>query len=472
MNRRQFLRAAGAACLATAAPRAFAQEHSAKPNFLYLFADDMSFEAIRALGCDEIHTPNIDRLVSRGTTFTHTYNQGGWHGAVCVASRTMLMTGAFLWKAHAREETLGADADAEILWPQLLKQSGYDTYMTGKWHVKIDPTRVFDTVRHVRAGMPKDTKMGYNRPIEGEPDTWKPWDKELGGFWKGGRHWTEVQADDGVDYLNMAKDSDNPFFIYLAFNAPHDPRQSPKEFVDMYPLDKVETPENFLPDYPHAKAIGCGKGLRDEDLAPFPRTEFAVKTHRQEYYAIITHLDREIGRVLDTLEANGQADNTYVIFSADHGLACGHHGLLGKQNMYDHSVRVPMVINGPGIEAGKRIDTPIYLQDIMPTTLRWAEAEVPDTIDFQALQPLLNNPAASHYDAIYGAYMNKQRMVTQGDYKLIHYPAINKTRLFNLKDDPEEMNDLASASEHKKTVAKLWEQLQSLQQVTHDSLKL
>ena len=470
MNRRDFLKAAGAACVASFAPSAFAQQQ--KPNFLFIFADDYSFEAVRALGCDEIHTPNIDRLVNSGTTFTHTYNQGGWNGAICVASRTMLMTGAYLWKAHERSDSLGKDAEAGVFWPQLLEAQGYDTYMSGKWHVKIDPERVFKTVRNVRAGMPRDTKMGYNRPLEGVEDTWKPWDKSLGGFWKGGRHWTEVQADDGIDYLNMANESDNPFFIYLAFNAPHDPRQSPKEFVDMYPLDKVKTPENFLPMYPYAKEMAAGPGLRDEDLAPFPRTGFAVKTHRQEYYAIITHLDREIGRVLDQLEANGQADNTYVFFTADHGLSVGHHGLLGKQNMYDHSVRVPMVINGPGIEAGRRIHAPIYLQDAMATTLEWADADVPDAIDFKPLQPLLKNPDADHYEYIYGAYLDKQRMVTDGKYKLIHYPDADATLLFDLVADAIEFNDLADDEKYADLKGKLWAELKNLQPSTGDTVEL
>lgn len=472
MNRRQFLCAAGAGLVSAAAGRPAHAQQPDKPNILFIFADDYAFEAVRSLGCDEIHTPNIDRLVNRGTTFTHTYNQGGWHGAVCVASRTMLMTGRYLWHAHDRVPQLDQDAKNDLLWPQLLAEAGYDTYMTGKWHVKIDPGKVFHTVRHVRAGMPRDTKMGYHRPVEGEPDPWKPWDPENGGFWEGDKHWTEVQVDDAVDYLNTAKERENPFFIYLAFNAPHDPRQSPKEFVDMYPLDKVKTPENYLPKYPHAEAIGAGPGLRDEDLAPFPRTEFAVKTHRSEYYAIITHLDREIGRAIDQLEANGQADNTYIVFSADHGLSVGHHGLLGKQNMYDPSMRVPMVINGPGIEAGKRIDTPTYLQDIIPTSLNWAGAPTPDYVEFQPLQPLLEDSDADHYDYIYGAYMDKQRMVTDTDYKLIYYPKIEKSRLFNLRSDPHEMHDLGESEEHAEIKKSLWSKLTALQKETGDPLTI
>ena len=126
--------------------------------------------------------------------------------------------------------------------------------------------------------------------------------------------------------------------MYIAFNAPHDPRQAPKKYVDMYPTDKIKIPKSFLKEHPLKEEIGSGKGLRDEKLAPFPRTKHAVQVNRREYYAIITHMDFQIGRILDHLDKTGQADNTYIFFTADHGLSVGHHGLLGKQNLYDHSV--------------------------------------------------------------------------------------------------------------------------------------
>ena len=128
---------------AIAAQPGSAQSES-KPNILFLFADDQAFDTIHALGNTEIETPNLDRLVSRGVTFTHAYNMGGWHGAVCVASRTMLVTGRFLWKARNDESKLGTEyLKAGQLWPQLLEKAGYDTYFTGKWHVKADAKKVF-----------------------------------------------------------------------------------------------------------------------------------------------------------------------------------------------------------------------------------------------------------------------------------------------------------------------------------------
>jgi arylsulfatase A-like enzyme len=467
MNRRAFLRTLGLGAAALAAPRLANAVRSAdtasKPNILFIFADDQTFNSVHALGCDEIETPNLDRLVQRGVTFTHAYNQGAWHGAVCVASRTMLNTGRFLWNAKRIEPKLKQEVEAGRLWGQCLGGAGYETYMSGKWHVKADPNKAFQHVSNVRPGMPNQTEQGYNRPVEGKPHAWNPWDTKFEGYWKGGKHWSEVLGDDAETFLGQASESDKPFFMYLAFNAPHDPRQSPKEYVDKYPLDKVAVPASFLPEYPYNEDMGCGRKLRDERLAPFPRTEYAVKVNRQEYYAIITHMDAQVGRILDALEKSGKADNTYIFFTADHGLAVGNHGLLGKQNMYDHSVRVPLLVSGPGIGKRKEIDEPVYLQDIMPTTLELAGADIPDHVEFKSLVPQLKGKRRKSYDAIYGAYMNTQRMVCAGGYKLIYYAKIDKTRLYNLKKDPLEMHDLADDPKQARRIAKLRKKLDALE---------
>ncbi len=234
-----------------------------KPNVLFLFADDQSYETIRALGHTDIDTPNLDRLAANGTTFTHTYNMGAWHGAVCVASRTMLVTGKTVWRAKAAEKKLSADLEAKLLWPQRMAAQGYETYFSGKWHISTDVSMAFDHVVNKRPGMPNDVAAGYNRPITGQPDPWNPSDPKFEGFWKGGKHWSEVLGDDSVAFIGQAAKSENPFFMYLAFNAPHDPRQSPKEYVDRYPLDRVKVPENFLPEYPQKEDfIVTGPGVK------------------------------------------------------------------------------------------------------------------------------------------------------------------------------------------------------------------
>ena len=446
-----------------------------KPNILFILADDQCFNTINELGNHEVITPTLDQLARQGTVFTTAYNMGGWNGAICIASRTMFNTGRFLWRAESYDNTrdLSSLAENGQLWSKEMERLGYETFMTGKWHVKIKPETIFTHVGTERPGMPKDTPEGYNRPLDENDKEWTPWDKKFGGFWEGGTHWSEVVANESMGFLETASSNENPFFMYIAFNAPHDPRQSPKEYVDMYPLENVAVPESFLPEYPYKDDMGCSVKLRDEALAPFPRTEYSVKVNRQEYYAIITHMDAQIGRILNKLEETGQADNTYIFFSADHGLAVGHHGLLGKQNMYEHSLRPPMIIVGPDIPAGEKRDMEVYLQDIMPTVIEYAGGEVPEYVEFNSLKSFIEGSATeSNYPEVYGAYTDTQRMIRADNYKLIVYPFAGVQRLFYLADDPLEMNDLASLSEHSKRMTSMLEQLKSLMVEMGDTLDL
>ena len=445
-----------------------------KPNILFIFADDQTHLGVNALGNPEVITPNLDNLVKSGVTFTHTYNMGAWHGAVCVASRAMLNTGRFVWRAKDAEENRYPQMKEDgQFWSQMMEKAGYDTYMTGKWHVKQGAETIFKTARNIRPGMPKTVPESYNRPLSPEDTTWLPWHTKWGGFWQGGKHWSEVVADDAINFLDSTKESKNPFFIYAAFNAPHDPRQSPKEFVDMYPLENVAVPESYLEMYPYKDNIGCSATLRDEKLAPFPRTEYSIKVHRQEYYAIITHMDQQIGRIIEHLKLTGQDKNTYILYSADHGLGVGNHGLVGKQNMYDHSMRVPCILVGPDIPENEKREMQVYLQDLMATSLDLAGIEKPEYVEFNSLMPMIDKvDSEGPYSEIYGAYRNLQRMVRTDEYKLIVYPKANKIRLYNVKKDPEEIDDLAENNDYSDTIKDLARRLKEQQQLMGDPLDL
>ena len=438
-----------------------------KPNILFIFADDFSYEAIGALGKTCVKTPNLDRLMNSGVLFTHAYNMGSWTPAVCAASRSMLNSGMMVNRC---QEGLMKHPT----WSELMHDGGYKTYFTGKWHVPKIKTPRFDVVRHVRPGMPNQTPEGYNRPKNEEDykNGWKPWDKSKGGYWKGGTHWTVVVGNDAEDFLNDAEKQDKPFFIYLAFNAAHDPRQSPKKYIDMYPLEKIKLPKNFEKENKYKDGMGCPARLRDERLAPFPRTEYSIKVNRQEYYAAITFMDEQVGRILDNLEKSGKADSTYIIFTTDQGLSVGHHGLMGKQNFFDPAARVPFFIAGPGIPKGEKIDTPIYLQDAMPTVLQLAGINVPDWVEFKSILPLIEGKPTQHYTEIYGKYLHYQRMIQKGDYKLIAYPMIKQFLLFNMKKDPDEMNNLADNPEYATLLASMKNDLKELMKQMGDSLNL
>ena len=212
------LAAAAAFCLA------LGQAHAkAKPNVLFLFADDQCFETIGALDLTDIDTPNLDRLVNRGTQFTRAYNMGSWSGAVCVASRHMLITGRHIWRAQQASQVLRGkgknltpaqqatrEAEYANLWPQVMGRAGYQTFFTGKWHIQAPADKAFQVARNIRGGMPNQTPQGYNRPLPDKPDPWSPYDVKFDGFWKGGKHWSEVVADDAVDYIGEATRDDPP----------------------------------------------------------------------------------------------------------------------------------------------------------------------------------------------------------------------------------------------------------------------
>jgi len=451
-----------------------ANEQNKKPNILFIFSDDQHSKTINHLGNgnDQLITPNLDKLAKHGLNFSNSFNMGGWNGAVCVASRSMMFTGKTIWKAREADSKMRTGNYNSPFLSELLEAEGYETYMSGKWHIAKSADSVFNHVKHVRPGMPNQTQEGYNRPRHINDTTWTSWDQSKGGFWKGGKHWSEVLAADAIGFIDKSVLSEQPFFMYLAFNAPHDPRQSPKRFVDKYPLEEIELPENFMPEYPYKEAMGSGKNLRDEQLAPFPRTAYAIKVHRQEYFASISHMDEQIGKILNALNESGQLDNTYIIFASDHGLAVGEHGLMGKQSMYDHSIKTPLIISGPNIPQDLTIDPDVYVQDIMPTILEIAGVKKPDFVDFNSLVPLINGEQDYSYASIYGCYTMSQRMIRSGGFKLIAYPKANKLRLFDLKNDPFEKNDLIENQKYQSIKEKLWKDLLVLQKEMKDTLDL
>ena len=450
------------------------------PNILFIFSDDQCWDTLGSIA-GEVLTPNLDRLTTQGTFFENAYNSGAWQGAVCMASRTMLMTGKQLWQAH--EYFDGKERNISDFWSTLFRNNGYETYFTGKWHIsKISPSKIYSVVGTIRPGMPNysdpvlggvfrhdERGAGYFRPVSEEDKSWNPSDPIYGGFWEGGKHWSELTADEGVSFLEQAANSKHPFFMQIAFNAPHDPRQSPKEYIEMYPLEEISLPVNYLDEQPHAEVMELAKGMcRDEDLGPFPRTPYSVKKNRQEYFALITHMDEQIGRILNALEDSGKSENTIIIFTSDHGLACGQHGLMGKQNLFEHSVKPPLIIAGPGIPKDIKIDTPVYMQDIMPTSLEIAGISVPNHVAFKSLLPVLEGK--NSYDSIYGAYKDKQRMVRKGNIKLIWYPENNTWLLFDLEVDPFETNNLSDNPQYNELLKSMKKELIKQQEILSDPL--
>jgi arylsulfatase A-like enzyme len=426
ISRRGFLQVAAAA-----------QVPKSRPNVLVLFADDMSFRTIRSLNNPEIKTPNIDKLVARGTAFTHACIMGGLQGAVCVPSRAMLMSGQTLFHVTANVEKRKEWGEAKPfdMWPELLGQNGYQTIGIGKWH--NGPAlyhRAFQKGGPILFGGMADhyqTPLHDFNPEQKYPkEAVKPTNK----------HSSEIFADSAIHHLKT-RDKSKPFALYCAFTAPHDPRQPPKEFKDMYPEERIELPPNYLPEHPFDNGE---LKVRDEALLPWPRTPAAVRKERSDYYAIISHLDSQVGRVLDTLDREGLTKNTLIIFAGDNGLAVGQHGLLGKQSLYDHSIRVPLIVAGPGIPAAQRTESMVYLLDIFPTMFDILGLPIPPTVDGKSFLPILKDPKRKTRDGLIYAYRHFQRALRTNRWKFIRYNVNGKQtrQLFDIVADQWEMKNL------------------------------
>ncbi|MDE2800314.1 MAG: sulfatase-like hydrolase/transferase [Gemmatimonadota bacterium] len=440
---------------------------SKKPNILFFFTDDQRFDTIRALGNTDVQTPVLDRLVAEGTTFTHAHIPGGTSGAICMPSRAMLHTGRTLFHLDGAGQGIPND---HVMLGEHLQDNGYRTWGTGKWHNgPASFARSFSDGAEIFFGGMDDH---WNVPAFNHDPTGK-YDSVLlqcptpnqsnalkirkGDHVTAGKHSSELFAEGAIDWLEKY-DSDNPFFMYISFMAPHDPRTMPQKYLDMYDPEDIPLPENFMGGHPFDNG---DLKVRDEVLEDFPRDPYKVRQHIAEYYAMITHLDAQMGRVLDTISACGMADNTIVVFAGDNGLAVGQHGLFGKQNMYEHSVRVPLIFSGPGVPAGQKRSAYVYLHDIFPTLCDLIGTSTPDSVEGTSLISALNNGDEQVRYTLFSAYREWQRMVKDNRFKLIEY-AVNghrTTQLFDLKNDPLELHNLADDKAHASKVADLRETL-------------
>ena len=443
------------------------------PNFIFVLTDDQTVNTIRALGNYDINTPNIDRLTKEGTSFTHVFNQGSWSGAVCAPSRKMINTGRHLHRTGYGPKTAKNDQFRSKMMGEILQEEGYETFITGKWHIDEESLRRSFSMGKsifmpVRTGMSFEERGGQYSPLVADYDgnDQNPQNFQQRREMKLS---SELFADAAIGYLeSKERRNSKPFFIYLSFLTPHDPRQAPPEFINMYPPENIPIPPNMLPEHPFDEG---DHNIRDEVLLAFPRTESSIKWYIAQYYAVISHLDAQVGRLLDALDTTGFRDNTYIIFTSDNGIANGQHGLLGKQNQYDHSVRVPFIITGPDIKRGEKKTGMFYIHSVLPTVLDLADVEIPTTVDSKSILPLLRGEKNTVHNAIYGSYKHFQRMVRTETHKLIYYPMLEKYQLFDLQVDPHEINDISKNPENFDIKSTLISELEQLKTLVGDPLK-
>ena len=418
----------------------------AKPNFLVIVTDDQRPDTIAALGNPRIATPNLDWLVKNGMTFENFLCAN----PLCVPSRAEILTG----RTGFRNGVLGMgreQMDPKLtLWSAAMAAAGYHAWYSGKWMNDGKPTtRGYHETRGLFSSGGGTWKRGEvvrgrkGRPItgyrnwtfkdaEGKPDL----TKGIGLTPLTDRH----IADGALEFLQ--RETKQPFFLHVNFTGPHDPLIYPSGYEKKYAGAKMKLPTNFKLRHPFDHGNFDG---RDERLLAWPRTVADVKDELAVYYAVLDHIDHQVGRLLAQLRADRRLDNTYVIFTSDHGLALGSHGLMGKQNMYDHSIEVPFIIAGPGIARGARTGAFGYLRDMFPTTCELAGITIPKTVQSRSLSPVLLGKRKTVHRLGYGYFRDVQRMVRDENWKLIFYPKLKKYQLFDLANDPNELNNLAEA---------------------------
>jgi arylsulfatase A-like enzyme len=434
----------------------FAAALSAAPqkNILFIFSDDQRADTIHALGNDQIETPNIDGLVRRGTAFTRAYCMGGMQGAVCVPSRAMLMTGRSLWRIDEQMK-------AQPTWPEQFVHAGYTAFITGKWHNGQESLlRSFPSGGALFLGGMGDP---FNLPLQ-DINQHRLTKHET----KPGKHAVEEIADSAIGFLTH-RPADKPFLLYVAMEAPHDPRTAPPEFHQKYQAALPPLPADFLPQHPFDNGEMT---VRDEKLAPWPRTPENVRSQLADYYALITFMDSQIGRILTALEKSGAAQDTIIVFSSDQGLALGSHGLMGKQNLYESGMKVPLIITGPELPAGQRRDALCYLIDVYPTLGELTGVKPPAGSEGLSLTSVLTGKSPSLRTWILTGYRHVQRALMDGRWKLIRYPQVNVTQLFDLQSDPNELKDLSALPEHSAKKTELLTELRRQQALHGDTLPL
>jgi len=447
------------------APGAGSGPAQRQPNIVFIITDQQRFDTIAALGYDYVDTPNLDRLVHEGTTFTRTYVSA----PSCSPSRSSLFTGVY-------PHTLGVLRNEDLWqhsWVELLAAAGYRCVNVGKMHTA-----------------PWETPLGFHeRTVVENKDRDHPnvpfyhdqWDKAL---WSHGlRKPTRTVHREEADYRerlgafewnlpdNLHSDNfvaanarwwletypgDEPFFLQVGFPGPHPPYDPVARHLDAYrdrevPLP-VRTPDDLENQPAALKELRQHHQENDHDSVVHlaDPTDEQSRRQRRHYFANITQIDEQIGLLIETLAARGSLDNTVIIFTSDHGDCLGDHGHSQKWTMYEPSVRVPAILWGPGIQPGQRVEALTAMMDLGPTVLELAGLTPPPWMEAQSLLPALQGhewPGRTHVFSEHAKDMiltgtELMTMVRDDCWKYVEFIDSDDGQLFNLEADPSELRNL------------------------------
>jgi choline-sulfatase len=429
-----------------------------RPNILFVMADQLCCQALRAYGNATVDAPNLDALARDGVVFDSAY----CNSPICAPSRASLLTGRLPSKIGVYDNGAELAASTPTL-AHYLRADGYRTCLAGKMHF-IGPDQLHGFEERVTTDM-------YPAGLEWTPD-WSrapgerlPWYHDMSSVLEPGVSEATLQTDfdDEVAFRSVRKildlarsDDPRPFFLLASFIHPHDPWEVPSAYLSRYDGKDVDLPEvPSLSDAeldPHSRRIRSMCGDEGSGIG-----EQTVRNARRAYYAAVSFVDDKIGQLLQALEASGLREDTIVVVTSDHGEMLGERGLWYKMSFFEPSARVPLIVAAPSRFAPGRVAKNVSLIDLLPTLLEIAGDEarvVPvDPIEGNSLVPLLRGEDdASWPDSVFGEYLAEGTlapmvMIRRGPYKYVRCPG-DPDQLFDLSADPHELGDLAGSPAH------------------------
>ena len=465
------------ACAGLAPAAASAAATPERPNILFIYTDDHSYRTVGAYpqSYPWVKTPNIDRLAREGVRFESAYI-GTW----CMPSRATLLTGRhqFAVESMRMEGPYPGsvyDPEKTPFWPKVFRQNGYFTAQIGKWHTGVDTGYGRDWDFQIVWNRPKYTETSANY-YHGQPITYQGGKTEMLE-----RYSTDQYTDWAVDLMRgEGRDPDKPWYLWLCYGAVHGPYTPAERHLEEYAGIDFDTPADVFAPRPTKPDWAQKINMWEKGPTGAPMWNGkSITWWVQQYHQGVLALDEAFKRLLDTLEETGQRENTLIVFTSDQGLAWGQHGFRGvKIAAYDSNIRSPLIISQPGrIPEGEVVSSPVGGIDLVPTFFRFAGIEQPWEMQGHDLTPLLENPQADWPHPVllaatgrrYGSdtdviptgeeVMHGQVpwyvMLREGRYKYVRPLIEDLEELYDLENDPEELDNLALKPEHRETLERL-----------------
>ena len=440
---------------------------SEKPNVLFLIADDLN-TALSGFGHKQCKTPNLDRLAERGVKFENMHCQY----PVCGASRASIMSGLYPYSnlTLGNAGTLRGSMPNVVTLSQTFRKSGYYAGRVSKiYHMGI-PFEIIAGTAERDDPFSWDEAINIKAPEQNAPGVltnWSPKDKGsqtfAGVVASGGDsvHADGMAADRAIAILENVKDK--PFFLAVGFVRPHVPLVAPEKYFDRYDRAHMEAPvvpENDLDDVPEII-----RGYK-QNSTTYGVTPELHKGLLQAYYASVSYMDAQVGRVLHALKANGLADNTIVVFTSDHGYLLGHHQKFQKQHLFEEATRVPFIISVPWLkdQHGRGTTKITELVDLYPTLADLAGVPAPDTLQGTSLKPLLSDTDSSAWtkDQAFTISRSGGESIRTADWRFTQWGFGEKgMELYDLKNDPGEFTNQAGNPEYATVLKTLQKQLRA-----------